>query len=166
MAVHLIESNEDFEIYGPLVMNAEVIAYQGELEKMKTIGLGKGRQDLQSVGKSTYPYIRDMLEISPYSLGYAVEQEDIDGAILDITKASLVPNVHYAPLADFDYISYVLVINKRVIGSDAFNDFILSYNKLADEFNNSNTLRQLVGGSNELWEATNIKFLFLDEGGI
>ena len=44
VARHTVEENENVMIYGPVVMNAEVISYKDSWENVKTVGISQGRQ--------------------------------------------------------------------------------------------------------------------------
>ena len=37
-AAHLVEEDDRFVIYAPAIMNAEVVAYQGDIQQIKTLG--------------------------------------------------------------------------------------------------------------------------------
>ena len=43
IAKHTIEENENVMIYGPVIMNAEVICYKGDLADVRTAGISQGR---------------------------------------------------------------------------------------------------------------------------
>ena len=40
-AAHLVEEDDRFVIYAPAIMNAEVVAYQGDIQQIKTLGVGR-----------------------------------------------------------------------------------------------------------------------------
>ena len=45
IAMHTIEENENVMIYGPVIMNAEVLCYKGDLADVRTVGISQGRQN-------------------------------------------------------------------------------------------------------------------------
>ena len=46
-ASHLVEEDDRFVIYAPAIMNAEVVAYQGDIQQIKTLGVGQQRLSLK-----------------------------------------------------------------------------------------------------------------------
>ncbi len=56
-AAHLVEEDDRFVIYAPAIMNAEVVAYQGDIRQIKTLGVGQQRLYLQNLAKEAYPQI-------------------------------------------------------------------------------------------------------------
>ena len=64
-----------------------------------------------------------------------MEDEQVDAAILDITKAAEVSDIPTMPISDNDYISYVLLVDKEFEQTEAFRNFIESYNKAVEKLN-------------------------------
>ena len=52
------------EIYGPAIMNAEVISYKNEWEKVKTVGISQGREQEKQVAKETYPQLENFQDVT------------------------------------------------------------------------------------------------------
>lgn len=162
MAVHLIRANDDFQIYGPVIMNAEVIAYKDEIDNVHKLGIGQKREHLHKLVNEGYKHIEEVIEMSPVSLPYSLEGGQIDGAVLDITKASLLPMFNFAPISEEDYISYSLIVRKDIIGTKAFEDFLIAYNKAIEELNQMETLKGYISMPEEFWNNIRIKFLSLE----
>ena len=53
--MHTIEQNDNVMIYGPVIMNAEVICYKGDWESVRTVGVNQGRESEKSLAKKAYP---------------------------------------------------------------------------------------------------------------
>lgn len=162
MALHLARANDDFAIYGPVIMNAEVIAFKEEIGSVHKLGVGHKREHLHKLAKETYKQVKEVIEISPVSLPYSLEGGKIDGAILDITKAYLLPESNFLPLSDDDYISYSLIVRKDIIGTRAFEEFLTAYNKTVEELNQVDKLKEHISMPEEFWDNANIKFLSLE----
>ena len=62
-AAHLVQEDERFVIYAPVIMNAEVLAYQGDIQQIKTLGVGQQRLYLQNLAEEAYPQIETVEEI-------------------------------------------------------------------------------------------------------
>lgn len=162
MSLHLVRENPEFEIYAPIIMNAEVLAYKEDVEDIHTIGISHKREHLHKLVKKNYKQIEDIVEMTPVALPYSLEASQIDGVVLDITKASLLPKLNFLPLSEEDYISYCLVVRKDIVGTKAFNEFKSSYNRIIEELNDMNTLKEYINMSEEFWSNIKIKFLSLE----
>jgi hypothetical protein len=162
MALHLVRANDDFEIYGPVIMNAEVIAYKDDIENIHRIGIGQKREHLHQLVKKSYKQVEEIVELSSISLPYSLEGGQIDGAVLDVTKAALLPELNFIPLSKDDYISYSLVVRKDIIKTKDFEDFLTIYNKVVEELDQIEILREYIGMTEEFWNNKKIKFLSLE----
>lgn len=166
IAKHTVENNSDVEIYGPVIMNGETIIYKGDWEDVSWLGVTQGREQSKSLAKETYPQIEGFNEITQKGILYAMEDEQVDAAILDITKAAEVSQYESRPLSDTDYISYVLVVDKKFAQTEGFQDFIDSYNRAAEKLNDTEYQADVLGVDNGWLENKNIKFLTLDHIGV
>ena len=162
IAKHTIENNEDVEIYGPVLMNGETIVYKKDWADVKNVGITQGRQQEKALAKAAYPQIEEFDEITQKGILYAMEDEQVDAAILDITKAAEVSDIATMPLSDNDYISYVLIVDKEFEQTEAFRDFIESYNKAVEKLNDPCYLAKKLKVSKEWVEEKQIKFLPLE----
>ena len=84
-------------IYAPVIMNSDVLIYSiTDMEQISHIGISQGRKHLSKMVSEAYPQITEISEISPRVLGYSLETGQIDAAVMDITKAVLVPGTSIA----------------------------------------------------------------------
>lgn len=162
IAKHTIENNKDVEIYGPVLMNGETIVYKKDWNDVKKVGITQGRQQEKSLAKATYPQIQEFDEITQKGILYAMEDGQVDAAILDVTKAAEVSECSTMRLSENDYISYVLVVDKEFEQTNEFYDFIESYNKAIEKLSAPSYLADLLGVSKEWVIQKNIKFLPLE----
>ncbi len=162
MALHLVQANDEFEIYGPVIMNAEVIGYMKDLDNVNKLGIGYKREHLNKIAKESYKQVQDVVEMSPVSLPYSLEGGQIDGAVLDITKAALLPEFNFIPLSKDDYISYSLVVRKDIINTKVFEDFLMAYNKTIEELNKKEKFEEYISMTENLSDNIRIKFLSLE----
>lgn len=161
--MHTIEQNENVMIYGPVIMNAEVIGYKGDWESVRTVGVNQGRESEKSLAKKAYPQIEEFRDISQKGILYTMEDGQVDAVIQDLSKAALVPTYQYKPIAEHDYISYVLVVDKKFAQTQAFADFVKSYNKAAEKLNEPAYLAEKLGVEEEWLHDKTIQFLTLAE---
>jgi len=64
-ALHLVRTNDNFQIYGPVIMNAEVIAYKGDINDIYKLGIGQTREHLYTLARDSHKQVREIVEISP-----------------------------------------------------------------------------------------------------
>lgn len=150
-------------IYGPIIMNSEVLCYKGDWESVRTVGVNQGREAEKALAKEAYPQIEEFRDISQKGILYTMEDGQVDAVIQDLTKAALVPTYKYKPIAKHDYISYVLVVDKAFAQTDAFADFIKSYNIAAEKLNEPAYLAEKLGVEEEWLKDKSIQFLTLEE---
>lgn len=155
MAAHLVEQDDRLMIYGPVIMNAEALATKGKPDQVTRLGIGQKRGHLQTLIRETYPTIAEIEEMSPRVLPYSLADGQIDGAVVDVTKTALLPEFEFFPVANHDYISYVLVARKDLIGSAPFSRFLEAYRRAVDGLQDSPFDDVLSQGSS-------IRFLYLD----
>lgn len=150
------------EIYGPAIMNAEVISYKNEWEKVKTAGISQGREQEKQVAQETYPQIESFQDVTQKGILYTLEDGQVDAVIQDVTKAAKVPQYRNKPLSAHDYISYVLVVEKEFAKTKAFEDFVISYNRAVEKLNQPEYLAEKLGVQKEWIQDKQIEFLPLE----
>ena len=150
------------EIYGPVIMNAEVISYKNEWEQVKTVGISQGREQEKRVAQETYPQIENFQDITQKGILYTLEDGQVDAVIQDVTKAAKVPKYQNKPLSAYDYISYVLVVEKEFAKTKAFEDFVISYNQAVEKLNQPEYLAEKLGVQVEWIRDKQIEFLPLE----
>lgn len=161
MALHLVNANNRFVIYGPVIMNSEVLVYDGNIADMRILGIGDKREYLKVLAQESYPKLEETKVMMSGVLPYSLEDKQIDAAVIDVTKAVLLPKFSFAQISKNDYISYCLIVRKDLIGTEAFNDFLALYNQAVKELNQTETLILAMGMTEEFWNMINIKFLEL-----
>ena len=146
IAMHTIEENENVMIYGPVIMNAEVLCYKSDLADVRTVGISQGRQNEKEQARETYPQIEEFQEITQ-----------------DISKAANVPDYLCAPISETDYISYVLVVDKKFVETEEFGEFIENYNRAAESLNDPEILAGKLGVEEDWLKDKKIRFLTLGQ---
>ena len=162
IAKHTAQANENVMIYGPAVMNAEVICYKDDWEDVKTVGVGQGREQEKRLAEENYPQIEAFREVTQKGILYALEDRQVDAVIQDVTKAAQTPHYDSLPLSENDHISYVLVVDKDFVGTELFWDFIDSYNRAAGKLNEPEYLAEKLGVETEWLADKRIEFLTFD----
>ena len=150
-------------IYGPVIMNAEVICYKNDWEDVSVVGVSQGREQEKEQAAKTYPQIEKFQDVTQKGILYTLEDEQVDAVIQDLTKSAVVPQYPTMPLSETDYISYVLVVDKEFVMTEAFADFVHSYNKAVDKLNEPEYLAEKLGVEADWLADKTIKFLPLEE---
>lgn len=109
------------------------------------------------------PQIEKFEEITQKGILYSLEDGQVDAVIQDLTKAAGVPSYLCKPLSDTDYISYVIVVDKKFAQTEVFADFINSYNKAVDKLNKPEYLAEKLGVEKSWFQDKTIQFLRLEE---
>lgn len=149
-------------IYGPVIMNAEIICYKNDWEDVKVVGVSQGREQEKEQAAKTYPQIEKFQDVTQKGILYTLEDEQVDAVIQDLTKSAVVPQYPTMPLSSTDYISYVLVVDKKIAQSEEFADFIHSYNKAVDKLNEPEYLAEKLGVEKDWLADKTIQFLPLE----
>lgn len=152
-------------IYGPVIMNAEVICYKNDWEDVRLVGVSQGREQEKEQAAKTYPQIEGFQDVTQKGILYSLEDEQVDAVIQDLTKSAVVPQYPTMPLSKIDYISYVLVVDKEFVQTKEFADFIDSYNKAVKKLNEPEYLAEKLGVEESWLENKTIQFLPLEESG-
>lgn len=150
-------------IYAPVIMNAEVICYNGDWTDVRTVGIGQGREREKELAQKTYPQIQEFQEITQKGIWYTLEDGQVDAVIQDITKAAQITECFSRPISENDYISYVLVVDREFAKTKEFSDFIKSYNKAAERLNDPAYLAEKLGVDESWLEDKHIQFLTVEE---
>lgn len=153
----MVGEDDRLMIYAPVIMNAEVMISKEAPETVRHLGIGQQRKHLETLAREKYPQIETISELSPRTLPYSLTEGQIDGAIMDVTKASLLSGFQTSPISKDDYISYVLVIRKELLGTVRFERFLQSYQAAVDRLQDREALRA------EMGFASNLTFLYFDE---
>lgn len=161
IAMHLVNQNTDFELYGPILLNGEVVASLGPADQIRMLGYPQKRQHLAVLAEGTCPNAEEMIQMNPSSLLYAMESGELDGAVVDVTQAALAPQYTYAPLSENDYISYCLVVRKDIADTPAFVAFLEYYNETVDALNEPGAMAELLGMDEAFWAMAGTQFLNL-----
>lgn len=163
MARHLIEENDNFSIYAPIIMNSEFLAAQKSISQISSVAIGQNRKYLADSVMQTYPNIKNTVEINSSSLQFALVTGNTDSVVLDITKLSTMHNCSFYPVTEKDYISYVLLVNNDIIGTEAFEYFIECCDRTAERLSDGDELISAIenytGEDFDLPENSRIKFL-------
>ena len=150
-------------IYGPVIMNAEIICYKNDWEDVKVVGVSQGREEEKEQAAENYPHIEKFQDVTQKGILYTLEDEQVDAVIQDLTKSAVVPQYPTMPLSSTDFISYVLVVDKEFAATEAFADFVHSYNKAVDKLNKPEYLAEKLDVDKEWLADKSIKFLPLEE---
>ncbi|MBQ2456217.1 MAG: hypothetical protein II499_09005 [Firmicutes bacterium] len=158
----LVSALDDYEIYGPAVMNCEVLAVRKGEDPAgaKVLGVPRGREFLGSLTEGLYPAIGEKDQVNRGYLMYALRSGDVDAVIADISAVSaLTGEADFYPLSSTDYISYCLVIRKDLKGTKAFESFLRCLDLAAEELNGQEAQEEVTGLDEDMLKAARLKFI-------
>jgi hypothetical protein len=162
IALTLINLDSDLEIYGPAVLNAEVAALTCDRAAASTIAIPMKREFLCDAVYASFPAVTNISQVAVTSLHYALAGGNVDGIVVDIAKALKAPDFDYVPLVGADYVSYCLVVNKNILGTPQFDEFVSAYDIVARKFNDIEFLKERFEMDDSFWHSVDTKFLYLD----
>ena len=163
ISMAIVNENEGFSIYGPVVMNGEVLGFWEEPSEIRTMAVPMKREHLKQLVQEEYPAVEEIHEVSATSILYAFEDHQVDGAVMDIARAFQLPQYNYTWVSKQDYVSYCLVVRDDIIGTPQFQVFLQYYNETVQALNDKDTIQSLYGMDDAFWETVRLKFLYLPE---
>lgn len=156
-AKSFIKYDNNFEVICSLVKNSDVFLLKKE--KPENIGVAQNRNyQIDLVDE----YFKDSTPVQFISsaLAYALENNNVDGVIIDIVRSLSLEGKKYSTTENRDYDTYVLVANKKFKNTSLFNKFVELYNLSIEDLGNTKTLKR------ELERYTNRKLTNKDMGDI
>lgn len=163
VSVTLVNRLEGFSIYGPVVMNGEVLGYWEKPEDMHRLGVPAKREHLKELALEQYPWVEEVKEVDAKSIAISFADRELDGAVLDISRAFHLPDYQYTRVTDQDYVSFCLVVRDEIVDTPQFQTFIQYYNKTVEELNSPKKRQELYGMDGQFWDMAPLKFLYLQE---
>ena len=163
VSVNIVNQVEGFSIYGPVVMNGEVLAYRGSPQSIELLGVPAKREHLKQLAQEQYPWVKEIKEVSADSILYAFADHQLDGAVMDISRAFKMPDQQYTRVSDQDYVSFCLVVRDDIVQTPQFQAFIRYYNETVEQLNDRDHLQELYGMDDQFWAEMPLKFLYLQE---
>ncbi|MEG2221813.1 MAG: ABC transporter substrate-binding (seleno)protein SaoB [Oscillospiraceae bacterium] len=161
-ALHMVNGGDAFELYGPVVMNGEVLAVMDGAGSPVRAGLPRKRTFLKPFAQTAYPTIETWQEVnSAYSL-YALEEGEVDGVLLDVSAAHRAgAGVTFLPASKTPYVSYCLVVRKGLAETAEFAQFLTYYEQAIASLNRPERLIALAGMDSGFWADSGTEFLHL-----
>lgn len=159
-AMEMARQTDAFEIYSPIIMNGEVLAWLQDPEGMSVLGIPRKRSFLRDIARSAYPQIREVVEVSRVYLPFFLENGQVDGALMDVRDAArAAEELRFSPAGENGYISYCLVVRKDIVDTAAFRSFLEYYAQAVDRLNDPARLVEAVGADEDFWRASGLEFL-------
>lgn len=147
-AESFVENNKDFQIVSPLVQNSDVFILNNN--KPKNIGITQNKKYQEELVKEYYKNSK-AVSLMGSSLVYALEDNTVEGIVIDVIKSLSIDKQKIATSTKRDYDTYVLVANKEFMEKDLFNEFVNLYNSSVQELESEelfkNQLEEYIGKS-------------------
>lgn len=166
ISMAIVNQSEGFSIYGPVVMNGEVLGYWTDPEEIRTMAIPMKREHLAELVREEYPWVEEIKEVSPTSILYAFGDKQVDGAVMDIARAFQMPEYQYTRVSDQDYVSFCLVVRDDIVDTPQFQTFLQYYNQTVEELSRPGAMQAIYGMDDAFWADNNLKFLYLPEAAL
>lgn len=126
-----IENNPSFVAYAPVAMNTDVFLIKDS--SLKRFGVTQNRTYQLSLVKDNFGSEIEIVPMISQALPYALEKNELQGALIDVTKAMQLEGSIVGAGEKSDYVSYVLVVNRNFIETKAFENFVHQFNRATDQ---------------------------------
>lgn len=131
----LIEKDPNFIIYGDLIKNGEGILYKKKGE-VKKLAFGNGRIEQLEIIYNIFGRNIWITSGAVNTLPYLLEKKEVDGIVTDYGRYEKLKDKYKYILPKKDFVSHVLVINKKFLRDKRFIKFIKNYNDYVEEIKN------------------------------
>lgn len=167
-AAVLTAKDQRFLVVGPVMYNSEVLVVRHHRGAgPPTIAISQNRDRQRRLVTARFGETARVVPMLHAAVPFAYARDQVDGAVLDITKAfSLVGNIS-APSGNAQVVSAVLVIKRSLVGSDHYRLFIRGYRQAMEEMADRDKLLTLLQtslsehihlGDLSTWQAMNVNF--------
>ena len=155
--------NRDLEIYGPAVLNAEVVALRGGVDAPTIVAIPAQRNFLIDLVHENFPSVTEIIQSAPNSILFALSSGGAEGAVMDLSGALQSKDFEFRPLSGEEFVSYSLVVHKDLIDTPQFARFVETFNLITDDYNDPEFLESRFGLSGSIRDITRIRFEHLSE---
>lgn len=133
--------SDKFENKGVLVKNSDVILVKNR--PIKRIGVIQNRNYQRYLAQMYCPN----KEIFPFigtGIAYALESNKVDAVVIDAFKAIKLKGNKISTADRKEYDTYVLIVNKKFLGTKTYKEFVKLYNRSVEEINMDSIYRKEV----------------------
>lgn len=127
---NFINASPDFKLVGSLMTNTDIVLES--TSKVKKVGVTKNKDYLVEYLRNIYGNV-DIEFMLPHALPYAYESGRVDAIVLDLADINEKLKGDLRQVND-NYVSEVLVVNKSILKSQHFIEFIKQYNKFTEKY--------------------------------
>jgi len=164
-----VENNSSFIIFSPVTMNTDVFVINGDTPTL--VGMTQNRAYQKELIKGKFGEGAEVIPMVNQALPYALEKNEVQAAVIDITKAMQLGSDIIPANINGDYVSYVLVVNKEFSKTDVFEEFVGAFNNATatlqeDQSVYTRHLSEYIGDVNieeGVYKNWKVKLLFIEE---
>jgi hypothetical protein len=144
-AQSLLEKDNRYIIIGPCVANSDVIVIRDKIKTGK-IGISQNHFYQTEIVKSSFGSKYELVFLMPSALPYAYEKGLVDGVVIDIEQAALLPGQTLSSRSvSGDAVTYVLAARKDYQNQPGFIKFVQGFSEAADDLTNPDILQWAIG---------------------
>jgi len=165
-AARFVEKNERYLILGPCMVNSDILLGNGS--STSKIGITQHRWYTRDAITRVWGSQVEVVPMLANALPYALEEGQVDAAVIDIGKALRLKWPRQALQEESDTISYVLVIRKELEKDDHLINFLQEYNQQVSKLEDEGCLQNLIeeyagytctGKEAQEWKRMNARYL-------
>ncbi|MBW9158783.1 hypothetical protein KTC93_04745 [Clostridium tagluense] len=144
-AEKFIEKDPRFEIVGVCVENSDIFVTKSGVTPKK-IGVTQNKKYQEQIVKDRFGNKCEIVPMLGRALPYALENNLVDGVILDVTKGWMLNGVKDKISVNRDYVTYVLLVRNDFKKNPVYKKFITAYKKSVKELESEDVLLEELKG--------------------
>ncbi len=144
-AEKFIEKDPRFEIVGVCVENSDIFVTKSGATPNR-IGVTQNRKYQEKLVKERFGGKCEVVPMLGHALPYALENNQVDGVILDVTKGWMLNGVKEETRVNRDYSTYVLLVRNDFKKTPVYNKFITEYKNSVKELESQDVLLKELKG--------------------
>jgi len=166
-ALALVESDQRFEIVGPVLVNGDVFVLASGHDLPVAVGISQKRENQRQMVRERFGERCVMIPMLHAVVPFVFARHEIDGVVVDITRALNLSGT-LLPGSDSDRVTAVLVARSSSTTGDLYRQFLHNYEEAVRETAQPATLLRLLQsylsanigtGDMQVWQQMNVHFV-------
>lgn len=126
-----METNPDFQEIGPVIYNSDILVEKNY--PVKKIGITANKDFHKDFAIEIYGEDIEIYNIIPNGLPYALEQDEVDAIIYDLSKMNEEIHGNLKELSSKDYVTNIMIGRKDFLKTKEYISFKEEYNKMVEK---------------------------------
>lgn len=134
-----VENDPRFEIVGVCVKNSDIFVLKNRVTPKK-IGVTQNRKYQEEIVRERFGEECEIVPMLGTSLPYALENDLVDGIMVDVTKGWILNGEKEKTSVNREYVTYVLLVRTDFKKNPIYKKFINVYKKSVNELESADVL--------------------------